>query len=64
MENLKCQFCNYTATTKYNYIRHLKSKKHLIKSGELDLNSFIEIEMFENSVKAVKQTNLALDGLI
>ena len=29
----------------------------------LDINKN-EIEMFEKSVKAVKQTNLALDGLI
>jgi len=29
----------------------------------LDINKN-EMDMFENSVKAVKQTNLALDGLI
>tara|TARA_B100000768_G_C11256189_1_gene366505 strand:- start:657 stop:1589 length:933 start_codon:yes stop_codon:yes gene_type:complete len=29
MEQLKCIFCNYISKTKYNYIRHLKTKKHL-----------------------------------
>ena len=51
METLKCNFCNYTTKTKYNYLRHLKSKKHLINSGEIHLESFLETEMFENEHK-------------
>ena len=54
MENLKCHFCNYVPKTKYNYFRHLKSKKHLINSGELDLESYLESEMFENEHKMNK----------
>ena len=54
MDNLKCHFCNYIPKTKYNYFRHLKSKKHLIKSGELDLESYLESEMFENEHKMNK----------
>ena len=54
MENLKCHFCNYVPKTKYNYFRHLKSKKHLINSGELDLESYLETEMFENEHKMNK----------
>ena len=38
-------------------------KKGFEEVVDLDINKN-EIEMFENSVKAVKQTNLALDGLI
>ena len=51
MENLKCHHCNYIPKTKYNYFRHLKSKKHLINSGELSLESYLESEMFENEHK-------------
>ena len=51
MENLKCHCCNYIPKTKYNYFRHLKSKKHLINSGEIDLESYLESEMFENEHK-------------
>ena len=54
MENLKCNYCNYIPKTKYNYIRHLKSKKHLLNSGELDLEAFLESEMFENEHKMNK----------
>ena len=54
MENLKCHYCNYVPKTKYNYFRHLKSKKHLINSGELDLESYLESEMFENEHKMNK----------
>ena len=54
MESLKCHFCNYTAKTKYNYIRHLKSKKHLLNTGELNLETLLENEMYENEHKMNK----------
>lgn len=47
----RCNSCEYTAKTKYNYDRHLKSSKHLknIKISEI-LNSEIksEIKNYEN----------------
>tara|TARA_B110001469_G_scaffold114274_1_gene118078 strand:+ start:202 stop:1143 length:942 start_codon:yes stop_codon:yes gene_type:complete len=54
MEHLKCECCNYIPKTKYNYIRHLKSKKHLIKSGKLDIESLLESELLESEHKQNK----------
>ena len=54
MESIKCNYCNYIPKTKYNYIRHLKSKKHLLNTGDIDLEAFLESEIFENEHKMNK----------
>ena len=54
MPDYICVLCNYTTIYKPNYFRHLNSKKHLIKVGDLDLESLLESEMFENEHKMNK----------
>ena len=45
MPDYICVLCNYTTIYKPNYFRHLNSKKHLIKVGDLDLESLLEIHL-------------------
>ena len=42
METLKCEICNYSAKTKYNYLRHLKTKKHIFSTNSLLDNSLLK----------------------
>ena len=34
MKKYECNFCNYFSTRKYDYLRHLKTKKH--RKNEID----------------------------
>ena len=54
MPDYNCNSCNYLTIYKPNYLRHLKSRKHLIKKGELEVSLISESVLTKNEHKMNK----------
>ena len=54
MPDYNCNSCNYLTIYKPNYLRHLKSRKHLIKKGELEVSLISESVLTKHEHKMNK----------